>query len=112
MKVTTKINPAILGAAAGMLQPYIPELSPQTLLNALKEYGAATEPAAQKPTAAAITKPLTRRQAADFLGVHVQTINRYMNSGLLHRVKVGPRLVRIDPASVRTLLENNLPEAN
>jgi len=38
----------------------------------------------------------TREQAADHLGVHPNTIDRWRTDGLITGYKVGPRLVRYD----------------
>ena len=38
MHVSNRIPPAVLAAAAGMLQPFVPELSPQNLVAALKAH--------------------------------------------------------------------------
>lgn len=104
MQIKQKIPPAILAAATGMLQPFIPELTPQGLLAALKSHDAG------QPAAAIAEKPLTRKEAAALLSVSLNSVNRYMNTGLLRRVKIGPRVVRIDPASVRELLDNGTAE--
>ena len=102
MQITQRINPAILAAATGMLQPFVPELTPQRLLAALKtqDEGLPAIPAAAIPE-----KPLNRKEAAALLAVSLNTVNRYMNTGLLRRIKIGPRVVRIDPASVRKLIK-------
>ena len=99
MQIRQKITPAVLAAATGMLQPFIPELSPQGLVAALKTYNSGE--AAEETT----EKPLTRQEAAKLLSVSLNSITRYMNSGILRRISMGPRLVRIDPQSVRNLLE-------
>lgn len=95
---SSKIHPAALAAATAALQPYIPELSPSSLVDALKRY---------KPdvpaTAAAPVKPMTRQEAAEFLNVSVGTIVNYMKEGRLKATRMGKRLVRIDPASVEAL---------
>ena len=103
MQIRQRINPAILAAATGMLQPFVPELTPQRLLAALKtqDEGLPAIPAAAIPE-----KPLNRKEAAALLAVSLNTVNRYMNTGLLRRIKIGPRVVRIDPASVRELLNS------
>ena len=100
MQIKQRITPAILAAATGMLQPFIPELTPQGLLAALKSHDAG------QPAAAIPEKPLSRKEAAALLAVSLNTVNRYMNTGLLRRIKIGPRVVRIDPASVRELLNS------
>ncbi len=100
MQISQRITPAVLAAATGMLQPFIPELSPQNLVAALKDH------ATGKHLTVIAEKPLTRQEAAALLSVSLNTINRYLNIGTLRRVKISPRLVRIDPVSVRALLEH------
>lgn len=98
MKVKT--NTTTLTAAASVLATADPAITPAVLREALKAY---------KPEGATIEQPkhrlLTRREAADRLSVSLQSINRYLRDGILRRVKVGPRLVRIDPASIEGLLQ-------
>lgn len=98
MQITQRITPAVLAAATGMLQPFIPELSPQGLVAALKNHETGN------PATVIAEKPLTRQEAATLLSVSLNSVNRYMNIGILRRVKISPRLVRIDPQSVRDLL--------
>lgn len=105
MQIKQRITPAILAAATGMLQPFVPDLTPQGLLVALKNHEAG------QPAAAIAERPLTRKEAAALLSVSLNSVNRYMNTGLLRRVKIGPRVVRIDPASVRALLQHRTEEA-
>ncbi|MBQ9502597.1 MAG: helix-turn-helix domain-containing protein [Lentisphaeria bacterium] len=105
MNIRKTITPSVLAAATGLLQPYVPELSPQSLVAALKVY--------ETGQAAVIAeKPLTRQEAAKLLAVSVNTVDRYIRHGLLAAVNMGPRLVRIDPQSVEALLhgtaENNV----
>ena len=89
-----------LTAAASVLATADPAITPAVLREALKAY---------KPEGATIEQPkqrlLTRREAADRLSVSLQSVNRYLRDGILRRVKVGPRLVRIDPASVDELIQ-------
>ena len=98
MKVKT--NTTTLTAAASVLATADPAITPAVLREALKAY---------KPEGAVVDQPkqrlLTRREAADRLSVSLQSINRYLRDGILRRVKVGPRLVRIDPASIEGLLQ-------
>lgn len=105
MQIKQRITPAILAAATGMLQPFVPDLTPQGLLAALKNHEAG------QPAAAIAERPLTRKEAAALLAVSLNSVNRYMNTGLLRRVKIGPRVVRIDPVSVRALLQHRTEEA-
>jgi len=100
MRVANKINPSIIAAATGMLQPFVPELSPQTLVKALEEYRA-TDTANASP----FTKPITRKEAAELLDVSLPTINRLLNQGRLQRIKITAGCVRIDSASVKALLQ-------
>lgn len=57
-----------------------------------------------------VQKKLTRRECAELLGVSVNSVNRYIKNGKLKAVNISPRLVRIDPESVRELLNHGVPE--
>lgn len=92
------ITPPILAAACGMLQPFFPELTPQGLLSMLNAEKSEKQ----------MERPLTRRQAAALLSVSLPTLDRYLKTGLLKFIKLGPRAVRIDPASVRELLAGEI----
>ena len=98
MQIANRITPAVIQAATAMLSPYVPEISPTGLIAALREYRANSVQQAQD-------KPYTRREVAELFGLSVQTIHRMMNAGKLRRIHVGDRAVRIDPASVRAILE-------
>ena len=97
MKIQNKISPAVIQAAVALLSPYVPEISPQGLVQALSDYGT---------KAATIEKPLTRKEAAEILGVSLPTINRLLNTGTLRRIRITSASVKVDPASVRALLAN------
>ena len=99
MKIQTKITPAVIQAAVALLSPYVPEISPQSLIGALRDYGTAAAPT--------IERPLTRREAAAVLGVSLPTINRLLNAGTLRRIHITRTAVKVDPASVRALLNNS-----
>ena len=88
----------IVSAAVAILQPYYKELSPASLIEALKH----REP---PQPAATLRKPLTRREAAEVLKVSISTINRFVKAGTLKAAKVGKRLIRIDSRSVENLLQ-------
>lgn len=45
------------------------------------------------------------REAADLLGVSVDTIRRRIADGSLPAERVGPRLLRVDPADVKALAQ-------
>ena len=92
-----KVPKEITVAAVGMLQTYIPGLSPEKLIECLR--GSESAPTSPKPE-----KPLTRKETANLLSVSLSTVNRYIKSGQLTPVHVGPRLVRITPASIHALL--------
>jgi excisionase family DNA binding protein len=81
-----------------LLQPFVPELTPTNLIAALKEHQAT------QTTAPKLEKPLTRQQVADFLGVSLVTVTRYLNTGKLRRIKLTGRNVRIDAESFRKLI--------
>ncbi|MEA4863728.1 MAG: hypothetical protein VB042_10520 [Victivallaceae bacterium] len=105
MQIRNPITPAVLSAATALLQPYAPDLSPRSLVDALKGYES------DKATSDAIEKPLTRHEVASLLGMSLNSVNRYLNSGKLIRIKLTPRTIRIDPQSVRNLLGGNSIEA-
>ena len=102
MQSRPTITPAVLAAATGLLAPFVPSVTPQSLAEALQMIEHGDRPAAPPPE-----KPLTRQDAAALLSCSLNSVNRYMNAGLLRRVKIGKRTVRIDPASVRALLNND-----
>lgn len=64
------------------------------ILSALKEPKPATE------------KMLTRKQVADLLGVHVETIKRYGRKKLLNPVRFSARAVRYAETQVRDFMCN------
>ncbi len=107
MQIRQKITPSVIQAATAMLSPYVPEISPQTLVKALSDYQTDALPNA----AAKIEKPMTRQQTAELLGVSLPTINRLLNRGTLRRIYITPGAVKVDPASVRALLSGNTTEA-
>ena len=93
------ITPSTLAAVTTLLQPHCPDLSPTTLVKALKAYQSA--PSTEANT---ISKPMTRKEVAGLLGCSLQTVVRYMNDGKLQRIVLSPKSVRIDAASVREFL--------
>ena len=100
MQITNRITPAVIQAATAMLSPYVPEISPQSLIAALRAYKIGESPRGRQQE-----KPYTRKEVADLLGLSVQTVYRMMKTGRLRRIQVGLRAVRIDPASVKLLLD-------
>lgn len=96
MQIKTQITAPVLAAAVSLLQPYVPELSTQNLITAIKNYDNAQRP---------LEKQMTRKEAAAILAVDINTISRYIKAGTLKAAKIGKRAVRIDPQSVRALAE-------
>jgi excisionase family DNA binding protein len=45
----------------------------------------------------------TQKQAAEFIGVDVKTIRRWISQGRLTAYRVGPRLIRVDRESILKL---------
>ena len=104
MNVRNQIKTEIIAATVSMLQPYVPEISPTGLIAALKSYNAA-------PQFKQSAKPLTRQETAALLSVSLNTVDRYLNKGLLKKIKISERLVRIDPQSVTDMLSMPPEEA-
>ena len=95
------VPPEIVTAVVTMLSPYISGLSPGALLQALETYNPnATSDKDTRPK-----KPLTRKEAADALGVSIQSVDRYLTAGLLTRVKYSARAIRISADSVYRLMK-------
>ena len=47
---------------------------------------------------------LTRKQVAEYLGVHTETIKRYQRRGTLPAIVINSRVTRYDPADVEKLI--------
>lgn len=93
----------ILSAAVALLKPYAPEITVKTLTNALNP------PQTAAPIQAAMEKPMTRKEAAEFLQVSLETVKRLMRAGKIRATRIG-HSVRIDPRSVRALLAYEEPD--
>lgn len=101
MELKNSITPSVLAAATSLLQPYAPDLSPSSLVKAIKAYQAtATTTEANN----AISKPMTRKEVAGLIGCSLQSVNRYLNEGKIQRIILSPRSVRIDRQSVQDFL--------
>ena len=105
MEIQDKISKEVITAATSLLAPYVPELTATSLIAALKEHQAT------QTTAPKLEKPLTRQEVADFLGVSLATVTRYLNTGKLRRIKLTGRNVRIDAESFRKLIGCETTEA-
>ncbi|ADL71294.1 hypothetical protein SEA_MORROW_35 [Mycobacterium phage Morrow] len=44
------------------------------------------------------------QQTADYLGVSVKTVRRYIADGRLKAIRLGPRLIRVERDSVEALM--------
>lgn len=97
MHKRTTPNQEILTAATSMLQPYFPGLTNSTLLDALNNYNVSPIQDERE------TRPMTKKEVAEYLQISYPTVNRYMAKGLLKKIKVGERLVRITRDSVLRL---------
>ena len=97
MKVKSTIPPATLNACTALLAPHVPDLSATSLVAALRNHEGQAAPVSE-------TRPMTRRQVAEALQMHVSSVNRLLNNGTLRRVKLTGRTVRIDRAGVEALL--------
>ena len=97
MKISNKIPTSVIQAAAAMFSPYIPEINPQNLIQALRDFSSGKENEN-------IERPLTRKEAAEILSISLPTVNRLLNSGILRRIRISRKFVRIDPASVKNLI--------
>ena len=107
MKIRSGINPATISAITMMLQPHIPEISPQSLIAALKNYGNSTE--TKKCSA---QRPLTRAEAAKLLSVTPSVLrlpddkNPIDGEDCLERKQLHAWIDTLDPATVRKLLRD------
>jgi hypothetical protein len=92
----------IVTAAAAMLSTCIPGLTPATLQTALEKLNTtnATSDKDLRPL-----KPLTRKEAAEMLGVSVSSMDRYLRKGLLTPVRYSARAIRISAESVYNLMK-------
>lgn len=98
MEIRQKITPQVIAAATGLLQPYCPDLSPQGLVAALRQYNSG------KDQTETTDRPLTRREAAALLNCSLNTISRYLTMGKLRKIKLTERSCRIAPESIKALL--------
>lgn len=104
MRISKLPGNEVLAAATGLLQQYVPALTQVDLMEALKTY----EAASTDPRTA--LRPMTRKEAADFLQISLPTVNRYLRDGVLERLKIGKRLVRISAKSINNLIQNSWSE--
>ena len=102
--VKTNLPSEIVTAAATMLSRYIPWLTPDALQKALETFNLnASSEKDSRPL-----KPLTRKGAAEALGISVQSVDRYLAAGRLTRVKYSARAIRISADSVYRLMKGGV----
>ena len=98
----------ILNGAYSLLFPFIPDLNPERLLGALKNFE--PSPVAAQPT---LTKPLKQKEALALLGVSQPTLTKFIKNGHLKACKLpGSSLLRIDAASLQALLDGEIVNSN
>ena len=100
-----EIPSGIILAAVGLLLPYIPNISSDNLKKALETINTPNAATDKDPRP---LKPYTRKDAAEALGVSVPTIDRYMATGLLTRVRYSARAIRISAESVHKLMKGGV----
>lgn len=103
MKINNALSTETLNAATAVLSPFVLGLSATALLKALKSYEESEESASSKEPHHP-QKPYTRKGAAEMLGVSIPTIDRYLASGRLTRVRYSARAIRISADSVHKLM--------
>ena len=47
--------------------------------------------------------PITKRKAADIIGCHPRTLDRYATAGILHVIRISPRKIRFNLHEVERL---------
>ena len=100
MRIQNQSHAIVLNTAVNLLREHYPALTSEQLHAALSHSEIQNN----------VQKKLTRRECAELLGVSVNSVNRYIKNGKLKAVNISPRLVHIDPESVRELLNHGVPE--
>ena len=100
MRIQNQSHAIVLNTAVNLLREHYPGLTSEQLHATLSH----------SEIQGSVQKKLTRRECAELLGVSVNSVNRYIKNGRLKAVNISPRLVRIDPESVRELLNHGIPE--
>ena len=96
-----EIPSEIILTAVGLLLPYIPNITSDSLQKALKGINAPSQTIEKDSRP---QKPYTRKAAAEMLGVSIPTIDRYLADGRLTRVRYSARAIRISADSVHKLM--------
>jgi len=105
MGIKNNVNPEIMTAVATMLSPYYPGLNTVALQKALETYNPNAD---ESKNPSCPQKPLTRKEAAEMLGVSVPTVVRYIKKGCLTPVRYSARAVRITAESVYSLMKGGM----
>jgi excisionase family DNA binding protein len=100
MQIKETLSQEIIEDVCFLLRRYIPELTPTSLVNALKEYGNNTEATKEQ----AIDKPLTRIETAKLLSMSLPTLDKLIKNGLIHANVIGRRVL-INPEEIKRLLK-------
>ena len=100
IKNNSSVSPEIAAAAVTLLIPYFPGLTPATLVDALKTYTNASPEKSARPQ-----KPYTRKEAADLLHLSLPTLDRYLASGKLARIRLSAHATRVSAESVHSLMK-------
>jgi len=100
MKIKNSISTAIILATFGLLNPFIPELTPTRLMAALREYD--VDPLDnERPK-----KPYTIKEVCDLFRISRQTLYNLKKKGQISFLKIGT-VTRISVDEVERLLSNN-----
>ena len=106
MNTSNKDIPSgIILATVGLLLPYIPNVTTENLQRALETINT---PNTVPEKDICPQKPYTRKEAAEILGVSIPTIDRYLASGHLTRVRYSARAIRISADSVHKLMRGEM----
>ncbi len=105
MKVKSQINSAIIQAAVSMLQPFVTELTPTKLIDALQSYSDDGNSNAETTAKEAIPKLYTIAEVMKILKVSKPTIYRMFKDGRLNKIKVSENTTRISSTDLENLLQ-------
>ena len=103
IKNNASVSPEIATAAVTLPIPYFPGLTPAILVDALETYtNALLEKKCARPQ-----KPYTRKEAADLLHLSLPTLDRYLASGKLARIRLSAHATRVSAESVHNLMKGD-----
>ncbi len=102
MKIKDSIPAPVLGAASDMLRNWCSDLTPTTLVSAIKNYNPG-EPVVVAKTE--LPDTVTLKQATELLHVSAPTLRRMKRSGEITFIYVSKQKVRIALSDIKRLLE-------